>query len=157
MSDNKILVLGMGNDILTDDGIGPRLASDLPGMITNSNISFNTACCGGLEIIEYIKGYEKVIIIDAIRTKDGKPGDVNYFKLSDFRETSHLSNLHDITFLTALNLGASLDMGLPADLNIIAVEIIEDREFSEEFTIPLKERYPEILNKTLKIINSITG
>jgi hydrogenase maturation protease len=154
-AEKKTLILGLGNDILTDDGIAPRLIKDLSGMILKDNVHFNVACCGGLEIMEYIKGYQQVVFIDAIRTEGGIPGDVYYFKPSDFRETSHLSSLHDITFLTALNLGNTLDLDLPSDLHIIAVEIIEDMEFSNEFTSALRERYPEILKKASEIINRI--
>jgi hydrogenase maturation protease len=153
----QILILGMGNDILTDDGIGPRLTEDLARMMDNPDIHFNIACCGGLEIMEYIKGFDQVIFIDAIHTANGKPGDVYYFKPDDFRETSHLSCLHDITFLTALNLGSTLDMEMPSDLHIIAVEIIEDMEFSIEFTPPVREKYPDILNETFALISRITG
>ena len=153
----KILILGMGNDILTDDGIGPRLVNDLTKMNISPNVSFNVACCGGLEVMEYIKGYEKVVFIDSIRNRHGKPGDVYYFIPSDFRETSHLSSLHDINFLTALELGNSLNLGLPVDLHIIAVEIIEDMEFSEEFTPPLEEKYHEILEKVFAIVKQVIG
>src|SRR4030042_4681778 len=111
----KILILGMGNDILTDDGIGPRLVNDLTKMNISPNVSFNVACCGGLEVMEYINGYAKVIFIDAIHTLNGRPGDVYCFNSSDFIETSHLSNLHDINFLTAIKLGNKLELALPAD------------------------------------------
>ncbi len=157
MTKKKTLILGLGNDILTDDMIGPRLVHDLAQMIDDPNVQFDTACCGGLEIMEYIKGYEKVVFIDAIRTRDGKPGDVYYFIPSDFRETSHLSSLHDVSFLTALKLGNTLNLGLPDDLHIIAVEIIEDMEFSEEFTPPLKERYPGILEEVFAIVKRVIG
>ena len=155
MTNKKTLILGLGNDILTDDGIGPRLVRDLAQMIDDPNIQFDTACCGGLEIVEYIKGFEKVVFIDAIRSRDGKPGDVYYFIPSDFRETMHLSNLHDVNFLIALKLGNTLDMNLPSDLHIIAVEIIEDMEFSEEFTLPMKEKYPVIFEKVLVLLREI--
>lgn len=153
----KTLILGLGNNILTDDGIGPRLVSDLAHMIKNPNIKFDIASCGGLEIMECIKDYVKVIFIDSIRNRNGKPGDVYYFRPSDFRETSHLSNLHDVNFLTALELGRSLNMGLPVDLHIIAVEIIEDMVFSEEFTPPVKEKYHVILEDVFAIVKRIIG
>jgi hydrogenase maturation protease len=155
MNNKKTLILGLGNDILTDDGIGPRLVRDLAQMNDYPNVQFDTASCGGLEILEYIQGYEKVVFIDAIRTCDGKPGDVYYFIPSDFRETLHLSNLHDVQFLTALKLGNTLNMDLPSDLHIIAIEIIEDMKFSEEFTMPLKEKYPGILEKVFAIVRRI--
>ena len=155
MINKKILILGLGNDILTDDEIGPRLARDLAQKIDNPDVQFDTASCGGLEIMEYIKGYNKVIFIDAIRTSDGKPGEVYYFVPSDFRETLHLSSLHDVNFLTALELGNSLNMDLPVDLHIIAVEIIEDMEFGEEFTQPLNERYNIILEEVFDIVKQV--
>jgi len=151
----KTLILGLGNDILTDDGIGPRLVHDLSQMINNKNVQFDTACCGGLEIMEHIKGYEKVVFIDAFHTPEGNPGDVFYFVPAEFRETSNLSNLHDINFLTALELGNTLNMDLPSDLHIIAIKIIEDLEFSEEFTEPLKKRYPGILEEVFKLVNQV--
>ena len=153
----KTLILGLGNDILTDDGIGPRLVRDLAQMIDNTGVQFNTACCGGLEIMEFIKGYEKVVFIDAFRNQEGKPGDVYYFVPSDYRETSNLSSLHDINFLTALELGNSLNMNLPVDLHIIAIKIIEDLEFSEEFTPELKEKYPGILEEVFALVKKVIG
>jgi hydrogenase maturation protease len=155
MTNKKTLILGLGNNILTDDGIGSRLVHDLELMIGDTDINYNSACCGGLEIIEYIKGYELVVFIDAIRTLKGKPGDVYYFIPSDFRETSHLSSLHDVSFLTALKLGDSLKLDLPTDLHIIGIEIIEDMEFSEDFTPPLKERYPGILQEVFELVKQI--
>ena len=149
------MILGIGNNILTDDGIGFRLVDDLRKMISDPDLDYEKACCGGLEIIDYIRDFKRVIFIDAIRTREGKPGDVYYFIPSDFRDTLHLSNLHDVSFLTALKLGRTLNLDLPDDLHIIAIEIIEDMEFSEEFTPQLKKKYPEILEKVLEKVRWI--
>ena len=155
LTNKKTLILGLGNEILTDDGIGPKLVRDLAQMINSQNIHFNSAFCGGLEIVEFIKDYEQVIFIDAIHTRGGRPGDVYYFIPSDFRETSHLSSLHDVSFLTALKLGNILNMGLPDDLHIIAIEIIEDMEFGNELTPQLKERYSQILEEVIILVKKI--
>ena len=151
----KILILGLGNGVLSDDGIGPRLVKDLAKKNEGKDIEFETSCCGGLEIMEYIRDYERAIIIDAILTKNGKPGNLYYFTPSDFSETSNLSNLHDVNFLTALHLGNILELNLPSDLHIIAVEIIEDREFNEKLTPFLEKRYPEILAELSALIKRI--
>jgi len=124
-------------------------------MIDDPGVSFKTACCGGLEIMEYIRDYERAVIIDSIHTRNGKPGNVSFFSASDFRETSNLSNLHDVNFITALHLGDILELNLPSDLNIIAVEITEDREFSEKLTPILEIRYPEILEEVSSLIKRI--
>jgi hydrogenase maturation protease len=150
-----ILIVGLGNRILSDDGIGPLLVNDLLPIISNPEVQFTVVSSGGLEIMELIKDYKKVIIIDAIRTAKGNPGDVYYFLPAAFRETSNLSNLHDVNFLTALRLWKMLELNLPDELHIIAVEIIEDKEFSEELTPYMKKKYPEILKKVTDIIMNI--
>jgi Ni,Fe-hydrogenase maturation factor len=66
-----------------------------------------------------------------------------------------LSNLHDVNFITALHLGDILELNIPSDLHIIAVEIIEDREFSEKLTPLLSMRYPEILEEVTALIKKI--
>ncbi|MFC2100596.1 hydrogenase maturation protease [Bacteroidota bacterium] len=152
---NKILLLGVGNDILTDDGIGPRLIKNIKdtGVFKKvDGIEFETLCVGGLEILEYIKDFETVIIIDAIRTRGGIPGTIYLLTPDDFKETLHLSSFHDVSFLTAIELGHKLGYYMPSKIKIIAIEIIEDLVFSEEFTPELKEKYPEILAEVKEII-----
>ena len=149
------LILGIGNDILMDDGIGPRLVQDMKRLGEFPDTKYEVICSGGLDVMEYIKGFQKVIFIDAIRTENGNPGDVYYFKSSQFRETMHLSSLHDVSFLTALELGNNLDLGLSSDIHIIAVEIIEDRQFGNELTPELQVKYPEINKKVLSLITEI--
>ncbi len=102
---NDILVFGVGNEILTDDGIGPKLVKRLQKEFTHSGIEYDTAFLGGMELLEYIQGYKTVVFIDAIRTRNGIPGDVYQLSLSNFKETLHLSNVHDISFITAFELG----------------------------------------------------
>ena len=148
----KTLVLGIGNDILTDDGIGPRIVNDLKAADLSSGIHMLTTTLGGLEILEIIKNYEKVIIIDAIRTQNGTPGEIYLFTPADFKETLHLSNLHDINFLTALELGKKLDIPLPEEICIIAIEIVEDQVFGTSFTPVIEEKYPEIVQSVTDLI-----
>ena len=148
---NKILVLGMGNDILTDDGIGIKITKVLEQNFRSPNIIYDTLSLGGLEIIEYIKDFKTVIIIDAIKTLNGIPGDVYTFVPEDFKETLHLSNIHDISFLTSLKLAKKLDIKTPENILIIAIEIVEDMVFSDEFTPQIQEKYPKILEEVTEI------
>jgi hydrogenase maturation protease len=151
----KNLIIGLGNDILMDDGIGPKLSIWLKEKLGTEDIDYSTAATGGLDIIEYILGYEKVIFIDAIKTRDGIPGSIYHYLPENFRETAHLSSLHDVSFLTALKLGKQLHMNLPSIIHIIAIEIIEDMEFSEEFTVPIREKYALIQEGVLKLAQKI--
>ena len=150
-----ILVLGIGNDILTDDGIGPKLVSDLKNKYFLQEIVFQNVFLGGLEILELIQGYNTVIFIDAIITKDGIPGSIYQFTPDDFRETLHLSNLHDANFLVALDFGRKMVYNLPDKIQIIAIEIIEDRIFSDRFSPKIEEKYIEIFLTVEKMVRTI--
>ena len=151
----KNLVLGIGNDILTDDGIGPKIVNDLKTLERSPELIFETTTLGGLEILEIIKEYKKVIIIDAIRTIDGNPGEIFFFTPDDFKETLHLSNLHDINFLTALELGKKLGIPLPEEIHIIAIEIVEDQVFGTSFTPAIEEKYHIIMQSVKKQIGEL--
>ena len=154
-NENKILILGMGNDILTDDGIGIKITKVLEKKFPFPNIIFDTLSLGGMEIIEYIRDFRMVIIIDAIKTQDGIPGTVYQFIPEDFKETTHLSNIHDISFLTSLKLAKELDIPTPEKVHIIAVEIVEDMVFSNDFTPQVQARYPGILEEVTEIVEEL--
>ncbi len=152
---NNTLVLGIGNDILTDDAIGPRLCDFLKKKFDQLPVDFEKMNVGGLEILEFIKDYQIVIFIDAIKTADGEIGDVNLYTPNNFKETLHLSNLHDTNFITALELGKSLQFTIPLNMFIITVEIKEDMVFSEYFTEELAIKYDEIKEKLIAIFQEL--
>jgi len=140
----NILILGIGNDILTDDAIGPKIVEELQKDLSQKNLSFLTAAVGGLELLEMIKDHTQVIIIDAIKTRGGIPGTIYYLTPDNFRETLHISSVHDVSFLTALKLADRLDIPVPEQIDIIAVEIVEDLTFSNEFSSDIANKYQEI-------------
>ncbi|MCX5657770.1 MAG: hydrogenase maturation protease, partial [Candidatus Omnitrophica bacterium] len=107
---NKTLILGLGNDILMDDGVGPKLMRVVAEHYPSPDFEYETAALGGMELIEMRRDDSRVIIIDAIMTRGGIPGAVYHLTPANFKETSHISNLHDISFLTALNMAESLDI-----------------------------------------------
>lgn len=149
----KRLIMGVGNEILMDDGIGPKVVLELEKRWPLPGVEYQTTTLGGMEVVEMINGYEWVVFVDAIKTKDGAPGEVYEFTVSDFKETLHLTNLHDISFVQAVELGKTLGFKIPEHIYIYAIEIIEDQVFGEEFTPPLQEKYEAILEEIQELIS----
>jgi hydrogenase maturation protease len=112
-----------------------------------SGVDYLTTTLGGLDILELIVGYDFVAFIDAIKTADGVPGEVYEYTPADFRETLHLSNLHDVNFISALELGKKIGYKIPEAVHIFAVEIVEDQVFGEDFTPPVQARYDAIIDE----------
>lgn len=145
-AEDKILVLGIGSEILKDDGIGPKLVRKLQNFLPSSYLDYATSMVGGMETIEIMKGYRKVIIIDGIRTGDNSPGTVYYMKFPLHKNTLHLSNAHDASFDLSVKLARELGMPFPENICIIAIEVKEDRVFGESLSRALQERYSEVFN-----------
>ncbi|MCP5103958.1 MAG: hydrogenase maturation protease, partial [bacterium] len=127
--------------------IGPRAVETLKEKKQLPGVDYRTTTLGGLDILDFIQDYDWVVFIDAIKTKNGVPGDVYEFTPADFKETLHLSNLHDISFLSAIELGKELDFKVPEAIHIFAIEIVEDLVFGEDFTPPVQERYEGIIEE----------
>ena len=149
------MILGLGNKILGDDGIGPRLTEDLQAQIGTGDISFTISALGGMELIDLMSGYSFVVIIDGIMTSEGKPGNVYFMNADDHLETLHLSSFHDMKFDTMLEYTRKIGVQMPGAIEIIAVEIKEDTLFSESFTPPIEKIYPSILQLITSHVQSL--
>ncbi len=142
---NRILVLGIGNDIQQDVGIPVRLTEDLQKILKSVSIDYENLFVGGLELLEYINGYKGAVFIDTMKTEKGIPGRVHLFTVDDYRETLHLSCRHDVSFHMSLEMGETLGFNIPGKILIIGIEILEDLEFGSALSRDLTQHYPEIL------------
>lgn len=130
----KTLVLGIGNPILSDDGVGIKVAEEVRRMTYRDDVTVLDASVGGLELLDLLTGFEKAYIIDAIKTVDGKPGEIYRLAYEDFNATRFATSPHTVNFATALELGKRLNMPLPSKIDIFAVEVLDILTFSEECT-----------------------
>lgn len=147
----KTLVLGLGNPVVQDDAVGLHLARDLQALQgARPGVEWFPDCSmGGLDLLERLAGYDRVIVLDAIRTRDGRPGDWYRFTATALRETRHLSSVHDANFSTTLELGRRLGLGLPCDdeIHVFAVEIAVNDAFGEELSDAIRVRYPALVDE----------
>jgi hydrogenase maturation protease len=148
----KTLVLGLGNPILSDDGVGPRVAGELEGRV-DDNVTVMEASLAGLNLLDLLVGYNRVIIIDAIQTEGGRAGQIYRLDLETFKMTRHSLSTHDMDLATALELGKKLGLDLPQKIDILAVEVADTGRFSEECTPEVAEVIPvcaELIIQDLK-------
>jgi hydrogenase maturation protease len=130
----KTLVLGLGNPILTDDGVGIEVVRALQQRMNDPRVALHESSLGGLNLLDILVGYDRAIIVDAIQTKDGTVGDVYHLRADDFEPCLHVSCAHDIDFATALELGRKIGLPLPRNITIVAVEVQDVTTFSEGCT-----------------------
>jgi hydrogenase maturation protease len=129
----------MGNTLLNDDAIGIIIVRYLWGYFRGSgNIEFKESSWGGFKIIDLIKGYDYLIVIDSIKTGSARPGHIHKLKSTDLLPTLRLNSYHDINFITAIKLAEALNEKMPSDIDIFAVEVENNYTIVEDMTEEVK-------------------
>jgi len=142
------LILGIGNPILTDDGVGIKIAQKLKE--ENQKLEVIATSEAGLELLDLIAGYDKLIIIDSIKTGQGKPGELYKLKLEDLKPSKDFPSSHGIDVATAFELGKGLRYKMPKFVSIYAVGIRDNTTFGEECTEEVEERIPFIARQIIE-------
>ncbi len=134
--------MGLGNPILSDDGVGVRVAEALQSRFNQEDIMVMETSVAGLDLLELLAGYDRAVIIDAIKTVGGRVGQIYRLEPEDFTATQHAANPHDVNFATALELGNRLGLPLPQQITIFAIEVADTTTFSEECTPDVRQAIP---------------
>ncbi len=142
------LILGIGNPILTDDGVGIKIARKFKE--GNARLKVIETSEAGIALLDLIAGYNKLIIIDSIKIEKGKPGDLYKLELEDLKPSKDFSSSHGIGIATAFGLGQRLGYRMPKFVSIYAVNIKDNSTFGEECTEEVKERIPFIAKQIIE-------
>ena len=142
------LILGIGNPILSDDGVGIKIAQHMKER--NPELEVIEVCEGGFGLLDHVIGCDKLIIIDSIKTEQGKPGDIYKLELEDLKPTMDLAISHGIGIASAFTLGEGLGYKMPQSVSIYAVEVRDNTNFSEGCTKEVAERIPFIAKQILE-------
>jgi hydrogenase maturation protease len=132
------VVVGLGNDLLTDDGVGLYVARHLRSLLDPEQYEVVELSVGGMELVEHLVGYQRAVVIDACRTGRHPAGTLTRHSPDDFAASPRLTSFHTIDFATALELARRLGLDLPETIDLFAVEA-EDCETIGEGCTPRVE------------------
>ena len=158
MSLPKIIVVGLGNPILGDDGVGWRVVEEVKKSLVNqhdhTNIEIDTLAIGGISLLENLVGFDFAILIDAVQTSTHPLGSIVQFTLDDLPDKwlSHTGSPHDMNLSTAIDLGLKMGFSLPEKIYIVGVEATAVYDFSEELSPPTKNAIPEATQTVLNLV-----
>ena len=145
------LVLGMGNPILSDDGLGLVVAHRLRELPMPSGVEVAVSEVGGLRLLELVRGFTKVIIIDALRS-GAAPGAIGRVDANEFRGGHRYGSAHSIHLGTVLELGHELGCPMPDEVVVYTVEALDVETFGETLSAPVAaaaERVVELIGEEL--------
>ena len=162
------LVIGLGNPILGDDGVGWRVADAVAQWINQQSIppeggsgrpavEVDCLAIGGLGLMERMIGYPRAILVDAINSHAHPSGTVSVFPLETLpnRAAGHLFSAHDTTLQNALAVGRAMGADLPGEVLVVAVEAEKVYDFGEELSPAVFAAVPQATQAVLELLGFI--
>lgn len=149
--ENSIVVLGVGNILLTDEGLGVHVVEDLKANYTfTPQISLIDGGTMGMELLTYMRGMKKILLIDAVNGGEA-PGTIYEFPHRELEQyfTDHIS-VHEVGMQDILRIRAIQENPLE-DAIVIGVEP-ESLDVGFEPSAPVQKALPEVKERVLRVL-----
>lgn len=148
-SRKRVLVLGLGNDILSDDAVGLLIVRELRQLLSEADV-IEVCETGelGLSLLDYVVGFDELILVDAVQTGHAPPGWLHEFDGSDLKALPTTSP-HSLGVGEVLMLGQLLGMSVPQRIRVFAVEVQDPYTLGTHLTPPLQAAFPGLVGQIL--------
>jgi hydrogenase maturation protease len=147
MKKNKILILGIGNYLMADEGLGVHLAEKLMKEELPLGVDVLDGGTGGFHLLEYFERYERVIIVDATLDHN-PPGTIRLIKPKFAADFPQAMSTHDIGLKDLVGALQLLGTMPEIDLYVVSIKSIQDQG------IELSLEISATINKLVSILKS---
>jgi len=148
--DKRIVVAGIGNLLLRDEGVGIHVINELKEHSLPENVEVHDCATRGIDALNELEGADKAIIIDAVKLGN-EPGAVYRFTLDELErndKTLRMISFHDLDLITAIKIGRDT-YNLPKEVVIIGIEPKCADEYSMELTPEVAKAVPKAVKAVL--------
>jgi hydrogenase maturation protease len=150
----KIVILGIGNPYVSDDGVGPCVVRELEKRIKDPLVSFVELPACSIDTLEYLEGFQEALIIDAAKTGQVPVGSLQRVYLHKAPSGSCNLSMHTLGLQSTLDLGSALDFPLPHTIDIFAIEAADTETFREGCTPEVEAAIPDIVERIIDFLKS---
>lgn len=152
MASKNILVLGLGNILLGDEGVGVRVIEHLLSRSLPDEIEVIDGGTAGYELINFFEGKEKVIIVDAVKTND-TPGSVYKMDLSVVQEDETVQlSLHQIGLKNVFKMASMMDLN--PEVTLIGIVPKDYQDYNIGLSEEVEKAIPLAIETVLKELES---
>jgi len=154
---DKILLLGLGNDILTDDAIGLKVVRRLrESLAGDDQIDVRETMEMGLALLDFIVGYQAVVIVDSIQTGQARAGTALEVDAAGLKQLTGRTP-HFLGVGETLALGRTLGLPVPSRVKIFAVEVEDPFTLGTAMTPALQSALPGIVERVGAAVQAMAG
>ena len=147
------LVLCLGNEVHSDDGVALRVAEELRRKLPEG-VDLEAAPVAGLYVLDYLVGYDLAVVVDAYLPEEPKPGRVRVFELVPDGSPPTGASPHFFSFLDVLNWGVRRGLPVPKRLFVVGIEVADPFKFGEELSPEVEAAVPEAAERVLEVLRN---
>lgn len=146
----KVLVLGLGNEIMGDDALGLLAVREVKRRV-EAAIDVVEASIAGFALLDLMEGYDSVLIIDSVATGSSPPGSIVELSPSEFKQKSTLSP-HFVGLNDVIELAEKLEIQFPVSIRILGMEVDDPFILREGLSDAIAGRVNDIVAKAEEIL-----
>jgi hydrogenase maturation protease len=139
-----ILVLCLGNPLRRDDAVALHVADALERW-ASAGFEVRRSARSGLYLLDEMEGFDRVVVVDAIRTQGGIPGAIHSLPLDAIHSPGGPSP-HAIGLPSAIAAARAAGAPVPARIHVVAIEVAELEEIGEGLTPAVEGAIPRAVN-----------
>jgi len=146
------MILGLGNPILGDDGIGCVVAELIGNRLgTGSEVTVLSTSVSLVRLVDEISGHHRLIIIDSITTGQTEPGEL--MEIEFRKRSSSPISAHHFSIEQLQDIGNALGLSMPEYVKVYGIEITRPEVYEDGLSPALQNLLPEfaeeIINREL--------
>lgn len=151
MKKESVLVLGMGNILMADEGVGVRAVEYMEDKSLPSNVTLLDGGTGGFTLLPEIQNYDRVILIDAT-LDDNPPGTIRVIYPKFSADFPRAMTTHDIGLKDLIESASVLNQLPPVTLIVVSIRDLQPMkmELSPEVAGVLPDVYRRVLDEINK-------
>jgi hydrogenase maturation protease len=143
-----VLVVGIGNILLRDEGVGVYVVQEMAKRELPENIELLDGGTSGVDLIEHLAHRPKVIVVDSVKMEDIAPGTVYRFSMDELvRQRTDSLSLHELGILESLHMAYQLGCG-PGEVVLFGI-------VPKTLRPPAMELSPELVAIVPKVIDLV--
>jgi len=142
----RMRIIGLGNELLSDDGLGISAVRLLRERLPEDAIEFEELSVGGLELLDHLTGCERIIIVDALATGAHPAGTVLRFLQTADSDPVALTSSHQIDLSQVLTLARLLGGDVPPTVLVYGIEAQDAVTFHDECTQDVRRAIPILVD-----------
>ena len=145
---NSILILGVGNYLMGDEGVGVHLIQEMAKLDLPDNIDILDGGTGGFLLLSYFEAYKTIIFVDA--TMDGKPeGTISLIRPKFASDFPSALSVHDVGLKDMIE--AVYLMDSKPNIPLFTISINEMTPMTIGLSPKVKQAIPKTIEQILKL------